>query len=359
MKRTYRKNIFKGFVGLILFMNAIVFSSSAQAESLDSFDAVVHFPESQADKKLSYFDVQLAPEQKENLTVTLVNKSEQALTLKASFNRAVTNSAGVIEYSGINEDTSTSVPYDIEKLVTLSDQEIQLEPKQTKDITLTVTMPKDKFSGVLAGGVYFEEVSDEKVEGNVKNVFSREIALLIRSDGTEAKPNVVFDTAKADQVNYRNVIEVGIENTAAIYIKNVTIDYSVLLNGKEVLNGKKEKLSIAPNTRMPFRIPFSGEEFGDGEYTVNVTVSNDQGTWSGSPAFTISKGEADDFNKNDVTVQKAGFDLPWSTIALVAVLLVLAGIVILMINRNKKLKKQLAKKRKKRKKRPAPAAKNN
>lgn len=359
MKRTYRKNIFSGIIGLIIILSVAIFSSPAQAESLDSFDAVVHFPDSQANKELSYFDIQLAPEQKENLTVTLVNKGEQPLTLKAAFNRAVTNSAGVIEYSGINKDTAITAPYNIEELVTLSDSEINLEPKQTKDVTLAIAMPKDIFDGVLAGGVYFEALSDEKVEGNIKNIFSREIALLIHSNTTEVKPDIVVDTAKADQVNYRNVIEVGVENKASTYVKNVTIDYRVLLDDKEVLSGKKEKLSLAPNTRMPFRIPFAGEEFDNGKYTVDITVSTDEGKWSGSPTFTISKGEAENFNKNDVTVKKSGLDLPWSSIALVAVLLVLGIVILLMINKNKKLKKELAKKRRKRKKRPTSAAKSN
>lgn len=359
MKRTYRKNIFSGFIGLIIILSVTIFSSPAQAESLDSFDAVVHFTDSQTNKELSYFDIQLAPEQKENLTVTLVNKGEQPLTLKAAFNRAVTNSAGVIEYSGINKDTAATTPYNIEELVTLSDSEIKLEPKQTKDITLAVAMPKNTFDGVLAGGVYFEALSDEKVEGNIKNIFSREIALLIHSNTADVKPDIVVDTAKADQVNYRNVIEVGVENKASTYVKNVTIDYRVLLDDKEVLSRKKEKLSLAPNTRMPFRIPFDGEEFGNGKYTVDITVSTDEDKWSGSPTFTISKGEAEDFNKSDVTVKKAGLDLPWSSIALVAVLLILGIVILLMVNKNKKLKKELAKKRRKRKKRPTSAAKNN
>ncbi|MGC6770473.1 DUF916 and DUF3324 domain-containing protein [Enterococcus sp. LJL51] len=358
MKNKYQKIASAGLISFILFLGLGIFSLPVQAESLDSFDALPHFTESQTNKELSYFDVKLEPEQKELLVVTLVNKSDKPLTLKASFNRAVTNSAGVIEYSGINKDTSTSAPYDIEKLVKLSTEEITLEPQQTKDITLDITMPKEKFAGVLAGGIYLEALSDEKVEGNVKNVFSREIAVLIRSDGTETEPDLSIETAKADQVNYRNVIEVGIENKAAVYIKNVAIEYSVLLDGKEVLQGKKEKLSIAPNTLFPFRIPFSGEEFGAGEYTVNISVATDKKQWKGSPTFTIDGKEAADFNDKDVTVKKSGFDIPWSTVSLAAVLLILAVVTALVINKNKKLKKELARKRRK-KKRPVQSKKQS
>ncbi|MCB5953700.1 DUF916 and DUF3324 domain-containing protein [Enterococcus sp. CWB-B31] len=351
-RRTYQPIIFAAAIAIIYIFNLVAFPSLVHGESLNSFDASIQVPDSQSDKNLSYFDVTLDPGKEEKLAITLVNKSEKTLSLKASFNRAVTNSGGVIEYSGINEDTSKSAPYDIEQLVTLSEENIQLESNQTKDVTLTVKMPEEKFSGVLAGGIYFEEVSDEKTEGNVKNVFSREIALLIHSDGQEVQPEVTITGAKADQANYRNVIEVGIENTAAAYVKKVNIDYTVLLDGKEVLTGKKEQLSIAPNTLFPFRIPFDGEEFDGGEYTVDIKVSNDQGEWEGSPQFTVTKEEAADMNEQDVTVQKSDFEIPWSTVALIAVLLALAVVVIITINKNRKLKKQLAKKHKKRKKRP-------
>lgn len=40
-------------------------------------------------------------------------------------------------------------------------------------------MPDKEFEGVLAGGLYIEQISTEKVEGNIKNVFSREIAVLL------------------------------------------------------------------------------------------------------------------------------------------------------------------------------------
>ncbi|WP_321388260.1 DUF916 and DUF3324 domain-containing protein [uncultured Enterococcus sp.] len=363
-QRAYRQIIFTAIISIIYFMGLVIFPAlvygesatsveSVDNESLNSFDATIHVPDSQADKNLSYFDVKLDPNQEEMLTVTLENKTEKTLTLKASFNRAITNAIGVIEYSGINKDTSKSAPYDIEDLVTLNDKEITLEPHATKDVTLTIKMPDNSFSGLLAGGVYFEANSDEKVEGNVKNIFSREIALLIRSDGEEVKPEVTINSAKAGQENYRNIIEVGIENKAAAYIKDITIDYKVLLDGKEVLKGTNEQLNMAPNTLFPFQIPFSGDKFENGEYQVDIKVSSDQGEWEGKPKFTISEKEASDFNEKDVSIKEdSGAEIPWGTIALIAVLIVLGSVVILMINRNKKLKKELAKKRKKRKKRP-------
>ncbi len=49
-------------------------------------------------------------------------------------------------------------------------------------------MPDKEFEGVLAGGLYIEQISTEKVEGNIKNVFSREIAVLLQNKTDEVKP---------------------------------------------------------------------------------------------------------------------------------------------------------------------------
>ncbi len=58
---------------------------------------------------------------------------------------------GVVEYSGVNEEATSSAPYAIEELVTLSDETLSLAPNEQKEITLTVRMPSESFDGILAG----------------------------------------------------------------------------------------------------------------------------------------------------------------------------------------------------------------
>lgn len=324
---------------LFLFLNSPV----GFAESLDTFDAIIHPPENQKDKSLLYYDLQLAPNQQEKLMVTLVNKSKEAIDIRASFNRAITNSVGVIEYSGLNKDTSASVPNNIEELVTLGTASVTLEPNQTKDIYLTVQMPQNAFKGVLAGGLYLEQVPTGKVEGNIRNIFSREIAVLLRNETTPVQPELNIQKAYATQKNYRNMIELQIENAQPTYVKNVAVTYNVLLDDdKTVLEGKKERMSIAPNTVFPFQIPLSGAEFASGKYTVQAKVTSDDQEWTGTPSFTVNQETAQQYNDNDVTIDKSAFAFPsWSTLAVLVTLLLLAIVVIFLILRNRKLKKNL------------------
>lgn len=342
------KHSIVSFIVVVIFLIVFVVSypKTSLAESLDTFDARAHLPESQIDNNLTYFNLLLQPNSEEKLVVTLTNKSEAEIELKASFNRAITNNIGVIEYSGINEDKSTSAPVNIEELVTLSNQDIRIEANQSKEIEMTVKMPEKAFKGVLAGGLYLEQVSDEEVEGNIKNVFSREIAVLLHNDKTEVAPDVTIERAAANQVNSRNVIEVAIENKAAAYLKEVTIEYQVLLDDKTVVEGENEQLSLAPNSLFHYKVPFEGESFAAGTYTTQVVVTAGDKKWEGQPTFTIKAEKAKSLNKQAVALDEKEPLVSWWLIALGMVLLLLLGGILYLINRNRQLKQRLKKRRK-------------
>ena len=100
----------KGFQYWVVSILTVLFfigtGSTGTADSLDTFDVQIKLPESQQDKELMYFDLLLEPKAEEKLAVMVSNKSEQPINLQLSFNRAVTNMTGVVEYSGANEEAT-------------------------------------------------------------------------------------------------------------------------------------------------------------------------------------------------------------------------------------------------------------
>ena len=324
--------------GLFLVLAFSFLPVVAHGESLDSFDAVIHPSEHQIGKEQLYYDLQYQPNETERLTVTLTNRTEQPIKLKAAFNRAVTNSLGVVEYSGMNEDESDFGP-NINDYVKLSDRAIDLAPKESKDIHLDVKMPDKEFEGVLAGGLYIEQISTEKVEGNIKNVFSREIAVLLQNKTEEVKPDLKIAQANALQVNHRNAVTVTVDNEKSTYVKNTAIDYQVEKDGKTLTKDKKEKLTLAPSSRMPFLIQMDNTEFSPGTYTVKMTVRSGEQKWTGSPTFTINQEKAKAYNVQDVSLEK-DTTTPWIW-AGIAVIILLLAVVIFMYNRNRNLKKKI------------------
>lgn len=324
--------------GLFLVLAFSFLPIVAHGESLDTFDAVIHPSEHQIEKDQLYYDLKYQPNEAERLTVTLVNRTDQSIKLKAAFNRAVTNSLGVVEYSGMNKDESNFGP-NITDYVKLSDTEIDLAGNESKDLHLDVNLPDKEFEGVLAGGLYLEQISNEKVEGNIKNVFSREIAVLLQNKTDEVKPELKITKAKATQVNSRNAITVTVDNERATYVKDVSIDYQVEKDDKTIAKNKKEKLTLAPSSRMPFLIQMDNTEFSPGTYTVKMTINADDQKWTGSPKFTINQEKANDYNDKDVSIEEEPTNYwIWDGIAVIILLL---AIVIFMYNRNRNLKNKI------------------
>lgn len=238
----------------------------------------------------------------------------------------------------MNEDESDFGP-NINDYVKLSDRAIDLAPKESKDIHLDVKMPDKEFEGVLAGGLYIEQISTEKVEGNIKNVFSREIAVLLQNKTDEVKPDLKIAQANALQVNHRNAVTVTVDNEKSTYVKNTAIDYQVEKDGKTLTKDKKEKLTLAPSSRMPFLIQMDNTEFSPGTYTVKMTVRSGEQKWTGSPTFTINQEKAKAYNVQDVSLEK-DTTTPWIW-AGIAVIILLLAVVIFMYNRNRNLKKKI------------------
>lgn len=333
-----KKQLHRAIRGVFLILAFSFLPIVAHGESLDSFDAVIHPSEQQLDKNQLYYDLHYQPNEEERLTVTLTNRTAEPIKLKAAFNRAVTNSLGVVEYSGMNKDESAFGP-SITDHVKLSDQEIDLAGNQSKDIYLDIHMPKQEFDGVLAGGLYLEQLSDKKVDGNIKNVFSREIAVLLQNKTSEVKPELNITKAEATQANNRNAVMVTIDNEKATYVKNVAIDYEVEKDGTAITKAKKEQLSIAPSSRFPFLILMDNIEFTPGTYTVKTTVTAGDQKWRASPTFTIDREEAKHYSDSDVSIEEKTTP-PWIWVG-IAVILILIAVVVFMYSRNRRLKKKL------------------
>ncbi len=52
-----------------------------------------------------------------------------------------------------------------------------------------------------------------------------------------------------------------VDNEKSTYVKNTAIDYQVEKDGKTLTKDKKEKLTLAPSSRMPFLIQMDNTEF--------------------------------------------------------------------------------------------------
>ena len=85
-------------------------------------------------------------------------------------------------------------------------------------------MPKDRFDGVLVGGITFKEIVTEKDQTenkdqslSIENEYAYTVALLMRQTLNEVAPNLVLHEVKPDQINARNVILANVQNDQNLY----------------------------------------------------------------------------------------------------------------------------------------------
>lgn len=319
-----------------------------EGDVLNKFDVTPVESATQFDKKVSYFDLLLRPNQKEKIKVMVTNDQDKDLDLKISVNPAITNSNGVVEYAGGKEVGSSVAPYTINDMVMLKEKELKLKPKEKHEVEVEVDMPDKDFPGVVAGAIYIEEVPQGEAEGNVRNILSREIAILLRTNDKPVKPEITFQEIKGIHTNARNAIEVNMENVSPTYIKDVSVEYDITYKGNEFFKGKKDNMKIAPSSLFPLSIPLEGKEFEAGVYEAHIIVSSGENKWEEKEKFTIEKDQAKELNDTAALDEKPA-PFPWMTVALIAILLAFILLAFYLIRKNRKLHEKLAKQNKSKK----------
>lgn len=325
----------------MIFIASLINVVKVQADDVLNKYTVTAVPsEKQYNKEVSYFDLLMKPNETETLIVNIENNSEERIILKASVNRAITNQNGVVEYSGENSELSESAIHNIENIVSLKDDTLELGPGENKKLELTVQMPEQNFTGVVAGALYVIEEPETEAEGTIRNILSREIAILLRNDDKKVEPEVLIHSAKASHVNERNAIEITIENISPTYIQDVILTYEIEYEGQSFLKDEKKNLKIAPSSMFPFIIPLETKEFESGDYTVNVKITSEKNSWQEKLEFDVEKEEAKKLNDSDVS-QDSTSSLPWSTILLILLLVFFIVLVFYLIWKNKKLNRKI------------------
>lgn len=341
----------KGLTFLGLAFGAFVLANtsvpSVSASEL-SYSVETVLPDNQIDKKHSYFDLKMTPNQKQELHIHMRNDTAKTVKITPTLSPATTNSNGVVEYGPAQTTLNDTAPYNIKDLVKSSTKEITIPAHSSTDYSLNVTMPEKAYDGVVAGGIYFEEKDQKSGESQQKtglaleNRFSYVVALLLKETDTPVTPELTLDQVEPGQINARNVINAGLKNTQATYINQLKVDTDVKAkNGKDILyKSSKSAMQVAPNTTLTYPTALNGEALKPGVYTMHVVATSGKHRWEFTKDFTISGAKAKELNNKDVSIKH---DSSWLYILLGILLFVLALILLFFIlwKKNKKKAEEL------------------
>lgn len=189
---------FRKFVMLAVAILSSLMLTTPGIASEFNFAVTPKASENQIDKQKTYFDLLLAPNQEDTLTVDLRNDTDKEVVIEAQINSATTNGNGVVEYSKNEIKPDETLKYNIKDYVE-APEEITLKPQSAAEYKVKIHMPNEKFAGVIAGGITFKEkttdqtnISSDKNDKGlaIKNEYSYVVALLMRQTTENGSPDL-------------------------------------------------------------------------------------------------------------------------------------------------------------------------
>ncbi|ANZ94818.1 hypothetical protein BFC19_05095 [Brochothrix thermosphacta] len=327
-------------ITFIFFLSLIPTTFSKASELNFSVNAVI--PDNQIDKEKSYFDLKVTPGEKQNLIVKLRNTTDKEIVINPHIQSAKTNKNGVIDYTPNKikkDDTLKIAMEDIAKVP----KEVTVPPQSEKDLTIEVTMPKDKFDGIILGGIYLKEDTSKNKEDDkekdvaIKNEYSYVVALQMRQNNNKVKPMLHMNEVNPETQNARNVIVANIQNSEPMIISKLKIDATVNKKGSKdnLAILKKENLQVAPNSNFNIAVPLEGERLEAGTYILNMKAESAGKEWQFKKEFSISADKATTMNEKDITLEKETPTMLYIFLG-VAFLIVIAVVIYFIIRRNKR-----------------------
>ncbi|OJG73982.1 hypothetical protein RV12_GL000330 [Enterococcus quebecensis] len=311
-------------------------------------------PENQQNKEVGYFDLKMAPEQKQTVQIELSNDSENPVEVIVSLNGAKTNGNGVIEYGPSKIDNDKSLKYDFVDIVK-GPESVTVPGKSTLPLELTITMPKAGYDGVISGGIQMKKKADEKARKEQKGVINEYafmVGMLLTESDKVVEPNLQLNSVYAGMNNYRNSVFVNFSNIEATYLEGLTVEAQVMPKDADTVlyDTKKANMRVAPNSLVDFPISMNGEKMVAGDYRAKIAATSGERKWNWEQEFTITDEEADKYNKQDVElVQEEGIN--WTLVAIgvggALVIILIVFVVVRLVRKKQEAKKKAARKRKK------------
>ncbi|PGZ57895.1 cell wall anchor protein [Bacillus cereus] len=298
-------------------------------------------PENQKDKKNTYFDLNMKPNDEQTIKIHMRNDTNEDVTVIPTIKTATTNINGIVEYGESNQKPDNTVPFKIEDIVSAKTKEVTIPKNGATDLELEIKMPKEEFDGILAGGITLQEKEKEgetketKKEGlSIENRYAYTVAIVLHENDKPVEPKLALDKVEPSQVNARNVINATIQNPNPRYMNQLAVETKITRKGEtEVLySSEKKDMQMAPNTSFAYPTSLDGKELKAGKYTLDMTAKSSGETWHFKKDFEIKGEVAKKFNEKDVSIKK---DYTWVYIVVGFILILIAVLFIILFFRKK------------------------
>lgn len=288
-----------------------------------SYSIQAVLPDNQLNKNVSYYDLQVKPNQPSKLGVVISNTGSEKITVQAEINNAYTTDAAMIGYDKYSAKIYKSETPSLSSLIDgKRKKSVTLDAGQSKQIDFTVNSPKNEFRGIILGGVTTTAMvsSSTNKKVGVSNQIRYVKGVVLHSKDEVVDPEMHLQSAAPKAFN--DVVGIGylMDNTAPININDVKIKATISHKSMKNIEYSQKDLQIAPNSKFDYFIPV--KHLKPGIYSTKLTVTSKAGyskTFNNKLKVTQGSIEALDETKQ-VTTSHSG--LIYTIIGLFVVLIV-------------------------------------
>ncbi|MHC5280210.1 DUF916 domain-containing protein [Listeria kieliensis] len=297
-------------------------------------------PSNQIDQTKTYFDLLVKPGERQTLQLRVHNARSEELTLEIKPHTARTGTGGDIDYSGDKESPlAASLSYSIEELLD-GEEQVTLEPNETRTLSFVLKVPDKTFHGVLLGGFYIhekkqsEQVEPKKEGVSIKNQYAYVIGCQVRMDSEEEQQQFTLETPKLTKWNDLPAIHAGLTNEASRILSKYQLQGEIRnRSGKKIQKIKKQTFSMAPDSVYRLMSKVSLADFPSGKYSYFLTIKGENEVWHLKKDFMIS---SDQIKQVQTTKETNGHRFLSILIISLIALLFLAIVVFILIKRRRK-----------------------
>ena len=280
-----------------------------------SFTVKAVIPHNQIDKKLTYYDLQVHPQQKQTLKIKV----------DLNINKAYTSQNGIISY-----DKSYVHLYKAQQPA-LSDlvqgkrhKSIVIDPQQSRTVKFTYQAPKTSFRGIILGGITASAAvgNSRKKNLTIQNRIRYVTGVVLRSQSHKVNPHLTLGAnVRAQSRNMQSGLNFELRNAQPINLSKMKLRVRITPKTKNMPLRKLNNMQMAPNSTWQVFVPY--KKLTAGTYVLHLNVKEKPG-WEQNftRKFTITKSQ-----ENTLSKEKTARNWPILTWIL---LIVVLGIVLVI-----------------------------
>jgi flagellin-like hook-associated protein FlgL len=275
------------------------------------------------------------PKEQVPISIQVMNNTNKPLKIHVEAVPAQTNKNGITTYLKQKTlDKTLEFPFDtlVEKVA----ETLVIEGGETQTYTTTIHYPEKEWGGEILGGFRFYQETEEANEEQVTHQFAYTVGVLLRQKNQELPLNELIATnARMGQRNYRNFIEVNLQNKQPVSIQSMQVSTKVYFQNENqpIIQYEQNNLRMAPNSNFDFGIETFAQPIRAGEYRVEMSVEADDQKYHFTEKFHVNSLAANELNQSAVDIESS---TPWMFYVTVCLLVVLLLVILYWLAKTSK-----------------------